>query len=118
MSRVVTGYIEPISAKKLISASRDTAKRKLAEHTPLKAPPDFDHPLVKALVDRMPGLPYRELELVKAHLEKHDSSAMTNPRVVDGMLYLVNEELQKRDHERAKADISFVDWLTEKGIAQ
>lgn len=117
-SRIVVGLIEPVSAEKLIGASRDIARRKLKEHTPLRAPPDFDHPLVKALVARMPHLPYREIEAVKAHLETHDARSQTSPRVVDGMLQLVNEELQRRDREREHADLSFVDWLTKKGLAQ
>lgn len=118
MSRIVTAQIEPITAKKLMAGLRSNTARKLREHEPGASPPDFDHPLVKALVERMPHLPYRDLEAVKAHLETHDARAMTNARVVDGMLRLVNEELQKRDHERQSADVSFVDWLVSKGIAR
>jgi hypothetical protein len=118
VSRIVTGYIEPVSFKKLRNFVATNTEQKLKEHDPGLAPPDYDHPLIKTLIQQMPSRSYSELEAVKSHLEKHDQRSMTNPRVVDGMLRLVNAELQKRDKEREQADISFLDFLKGKGVVR
>lgn len=110
-SRIVTAFIEPISFKKLLPM-KQRLQAITASHEPGTAPPDFDHPMTKTIVERLPSLTYRELEAVRAHLMRHDARTMTNARDVDGWLRLVNAEMQERDRQREQAGDSLIDLLT------
>lgn len=113
MSRIVQGMIAPVDGKKVLAAFQLHTNRKLAEHAPGTAAPDYDHPLVRTLVERLPRQTYEDLERVKRHLEKHGLQAtQTSPQVVDGMLRLVNQELQRRDRLREMDAVSLIDLLT------
>lgn len=111
-SRIVTAIIEPIDAKKLLPM-----KAKLqaitAAHEPGTAPPDFDHPVTKRFVARLPQMTYGELETARALLMKHDRTWVSNARDVDGWLRLVNAELQQRDRDRELQGDAIIKYLTQ-----
>lgn len=111
-SRIVTALIEPIQASKLLPM-RHRLQAITASHEPGTAAPDFDHPITKAMVERLPKLTYGELEAVRAHLMKHDvGSWLSDAQDVDSWLRLVNAELQQRDHDRERAGDFLIDLLT------
>jgi hypothetical protein len=115
LSRIVTAFIEPIEAKKLLPM-KHRLKLITASHDPGTAAPDYDHPITKALVQRLPVLTYGELEAVRAQLMKEDTRDArwinSTPVERDGWIRLVNAELQSRDRARESAADSLIDFLT------
>lgn len=112
---IVTALFEPIEAKKLLPMRRHL-QAITASHDPGTSPPDFDHPITKAMVERLPKLTYGELEAVRAHLMSPNTRdkrwVNSNASERDGWLRLVNAELQQRDRDRERAGDSLIDFLT------
>lgn len=118
MNRIVTALFEPLEAKKLLPM-RHALQSITASHAPGTAPPDFDHPITKAIVQQLPKLTYGELEAVRAQIMKSNTRdkrwVNSSPVERDGWLRLVNAEMQQRDRDRELAGESLIDFLT-KGV--
>lgn len=114
-SRIVTAFIEPIQASKLLPMKHQLQVI-TASHEPGTTPIDYDHPITKALVERLPVLTYGELEAVRTQLMKDDTHDArwinSNANERDGWIRMVNAELQKRDRDRESAADSLIDFLT------
>ena len=115
-SRIVTAIIEPIRAKDLLPM-RAKLQSITAAHEPGTAPPDFDHPITKAMVEQLPKLTYGELEAVRQRLmmssgDDKGKRWLSNASDRDGWLRLVNAEMQHRDRDRELAGDSLIDFLT------
>lgn len=112
MSRIATALIEPISAKKLLPMMQQL-QAVTASHDPGIFPPDFDHPVTKQFVARVPQMTYGELETARSLLMKHDRSWASHARDVDGWLRLVNAELQQRDRDRELQGDALIKYFTQ-----
>lgn len=110
-SRIVTALIEPIAAKDLLPM-RSALRAMTASHAPGTAPPDYDHPITKAMVNQLPKMTYGDLEAARDLLMKDDGRWLTKARERDGWLRLVNAELQERDRIRELDGDSLIDFLT------
>ncbi len=114
-SRIVTALIEPISAKKLLPM-RHALQAITAAHEPGTTPPDYDHPITKALVQQLPTLTYGQLEAVRERLmmpnDRDQRWVNSSATERDGWIRLVNAELQQRDRDRELAGESIIDFLT------
>ena len=60
-SKIVTSFFEPITAKKLMSGMTARSEKQKAKHAPTLDAPDYDHPLVKTLVEQMPKMENRQM---------------------------------------------------------
>lgn len=120
-SKIITAFIEPIRADKLLPM-KHRLQAITASHEPGTAPPDFDHPLTKTLVEALPRMTYGQLEAARDRLMMSNGDDggkrwISNARDRDGWLRMVNAEMQQRDRIREAEGDELIDFLT-KGTRQ
>lgn len=112
-SRIVRAEFEPIKAKNLLPI-QSRLRAITAMHEPGTAPPDFDHPMVKAMVNRLPHCTRGQLEAMRDLLMKDDGRwQFSKSRDRDGWLRLVNAELQQRDLDNEQLAASLIDFFSQ-----
>lgn len=65
------------------------------------ASPDFDNPITKAMLASLPSKTYAELTAIRKYLMTHRPGVMTKASTVDTWMTMVNDEIKRRDDERA-----------------
>ncbi len=96
MSRIVQAQIGPIRADKI------RLKPVTKEEPKTDGKVDPEHPITKAMLERLPKMSFSDLEILLTHLknkEAYATGSMSKAEDVDSWIWMVEEELKFRERE-------------------